>query len=187
MADGSAGEITSLLQAWSQGDSSARDRVARLMYPHLRRLAAGRLQGEGSPSLNPSDVVNEAFVRLLGQQTQWSNKAHFCAVAAMMIRRVLVDRARARRAGKRGGGDVRVSLTSRDAVPQRANVDIIALDEALDELAKMDKRQAQLVELRYFGGLSLEEVGRTLGISLSTVKREWSSARLWLYRRLRTV
>jgi RNA polymerase sigma factor (TIGR02999 family) len=187
MADGSAGEITSLLQAWSQGDSSARDRVARLMYPHLRRLAAGRLQGEGSPSLNPSDVVNEAFVRLLGQQTQWSNRAHFCAVAAMMIRRVLVDRARARGAGKRGGGDVRVSLTRLDAVRQPADVDIIALDQALEELATLDNRQAQLVELRYFGGLSLEEVGRTLGISLSTVKREWSSARLWLYRRLRTV
>jgi RNA polymerase sigma factor (TIGR02999 family) len=181
----SAGEITKLLRAWSDGDSTARDRLARFVYADLRRLAAARLHGDASPSLNPSDLVQEAFVRLLGQETHWSNRAHFFAVSAMMIRRVLVDRARARRARKRGGGDVRVSLTEVEAARQPVDVDVIALDLALDELAAMDARQAQVVELRYFGGLSLEEIADALRISVSTVKREWTSARLWLHRRLR--
>jgi RNA polymerase sigma factor (TIGR02999 family) len=185
MTVASPGEITKLLQAWSDGDATARDRLARFVYADLRRLAAARLRGGVSPSLNPSDLVQEAFVRLLGQATHWSNRAHFFAISAMMIRRVLVDRARARGARKRGGGDVRVSLTEVEAVRQPVEVDVIALNLALDELAAMDARQAQVVELRYFGGLRLEEIAEALQISVSTVKREWTSARLWLYRRLR--
>jgi len=186
MTAASAGEITTLLRAWSQGDSMARDRLARLVYADLHRVAGARLRGEVSPSLNPSDLVHEAFIRLLGQEAHWANRAHFFAVAATVIRRVLVDRARRRRAGKRGGGNVRVSLTGVEvAQAPMEDVDLVALDQALDELAAMDARQAHVVELRYFGGLSLQELADTLHISLSTAKREWSSARLWLHRRLR--
>jgi len=180
-----AGDITALLHAWSEGDSIARDRLAGLVYPDLRRLAGARLRGDASPTLNPSDLVQEAFIRLLDQETRWTNRTHFFAIAAMTIRRVLVDRARAHRARKRSGAVVRVDLGEIEAAKEPIQVDVIALDEALGELARMDHRQAQVVELRYFGGLSFQEIARTLQISLSTAKRDWMSARLWLHWRLR--
>jgi RNA polymerase sigma factor (TIGR02999 family) len=183
MSARSAGEITILLQAWSQGDAAAGDRLARLVYTDLRRVAGARLRAVASPTLSPSDLVHEAFVRMLGQEPHWANRAHFFAVAAAMIRRVLVDHARARRARKRGGGAVRVELAEVD-VASPPDVDLIALDEALDELASLDAGQARVVELRFFGGLSFEEIAELQGMSVSTAKRDWTSARLWLRWRL---
>lgn len=184
MPAASAGEITMLLRAWSQGDIGARDRVMSLVYADLRRLAGARLRAGASPTLNPSDLVHEAFIRLLDQQARWAGRAHFLAVAAMTIRRVLVDHARARRAGKRGGEAVRVDLTDVEADSGPPIVDLIALDEGLQELAAMDARQAQVVEMRYFGGMSFEEIAGVLGTSVATAKRDWRSARLWLRWRL---
>lgn len=179
----SAGEITTLLRAWSEGDAVAGDRLARLVYTDLRRVAGARLRAVASPTLSPSDLVHEAFVRMLGQEPHWANRAHFFAVAAAMIRRVLVDHARARRARKRGGGAVRVELAEVD-VASPPDVDLVFLDQALDELAALDARQAKVVELRYFGGLSFEEIAEVSQISVRTAKRDWESARLWLRWRL---
>jgi RNA polymerase sigma factor (TIGR02999 family) len=181
----SAGQLTLLLRAWTRGDDDARDRLAGLVYDDLRKLARARLRARPRQSLCPSDVVNNAFVRLLGQEARWVNRAHFYAVAAEMIRRVLVDHARARLARKRGGAAVRVELGEVDLAQGPKGVDLIALDQVLDDLAAQDPRQARLVELRYFGGLTFEEIAEELGRSASSVKRDWEMARLWLLRRLR--
>jgi RNA polymerase sigma factor (TIGR02999 family) len=180
----SAGEITTLLRAWSEGDAAAGDRLARLVYTDLRRVAGARLRAVASPTLSPSDLVHEAFVRMLGQEPRWANRAHFFAVAAAMIRRVLVDHARARRARKRGGGAVRIDLTDVEAPAASPDVDLIALDQALEELTALDAGQARVVELRYFGGLSFEEIAEVSQTSVRTAKRHWASARLWLRWRL---
>ena len=184
MSPVSTGEITALLRAWSAGDTAARDRLASLVYADLRRLARARLRG-GSATLSPSDIVHEAYVRLLRQDSRWANRVHFFAVAAEMMRRVLVDRARARGARKRGGGAARVELSEIMEGRARADVDLVDLDRALNELSALDPEQARVVELRYFGGLTFEQIAETLGISATSAKRGWTSARLWLLRRLR--
>ena len=180
-----SGEITTLLRAWGEGDGQARDRLAAVVYADLRRVAGARLRRGASPTLNPSDLVHEAFIRLIGQEARFEGRAHFFAVAAMMIRRVLVDHARARRARKRGGAAVRVDLSQADAAIGPRDFDLVALDEALEELARLDAEQARVVELRYFGGLTFEEIAEATATSVSTAKRSWSSARLWLQWRLR--
>lgn len=179
------GHITSLLRAWTKGDAGARDRLASLVYDDLRRVARGRVRGRAPQSLSPSDVVHEAFVRLLGQDARYENRAHFFAVAAEMIRRVLVDHARARHARKRGGTAVRIALSDAKLVERPKNVDVLALDQVLDELAEQDLRQARVVELRYFGGLTFDEIAEVLEMSPSAAKRDWEMARLWLNWRLR--
>jgi RNA polymerase sigma factor (TIGR02999 family) len=178
------GEITSLLRAWSQGDAAARDRLASLVYKDLRRVAGARMRGRTRPSLSPTDVVHDVFVRLLGQEARWVNRAHFFAVAAEMVRRVLVDRARARLARKRGGGALRVDLSDVEVVHAGKDVDVLALDRALEELSAQDARQARVVVLHFFGGLTFDEIGEELGVSASAAKREWQAARVWLLWRL---
>jgi RNA polymerase sigma factor (TIGR02999 family) len=178
------GELTLLLRAWASGDVDARDRLACLVYGELRKLARARLRARMRQTLSPTDVVHDAFARLLGQEARWVNRAHFFAVAAEMIRRVLVDHARARHAQKRGGDARRVDLSKVELVHAPRSVDVLALEQVLDELAAQDPRQARVVELRYFSGLTFEEIAEALGTSASSAKRDWTTARLWLHWRL---
>ena len=190
-ADGdmqSSEHITGILNDLSGGDETAADRLLPLVYDELRRLATHCLQQERpGHTLQPTALVHEAYLRLIDQtRTDWTGRAHFRAVASTMIRRILVDHARTRDRHKRGGGRERVSLdvaaASFDVVPD--DVDLIALDEALDQLGELNERQRRVVELRYFGGLGVEEAAHVLGISPSTVKTDWRLARAWLKQRL---
>jgi RNA polymerase sigma factor (TIGR02999 family) len=188
-ADPSAAhEVTGLLRAWGEGSLEARDRLLPLIYRDLRRRAAARLRHERpGHTLQPTALVNEAYLRLVEQQrVVWHDRAHFFAVAAQMMRRILVDYARSRARGKRPGGAVRVTLDDRIGAQKPFDAELLEIDRALDELAALDERQAQIVELRYFGGLTDDEVAAALGISRSTVTREWQIARGWLYRRITT-
>jgi RNA polymerase sigma factor (TIGR02999 family) len=181
------GEVTRLLKAWCRGDARALERLAPMVENELHRLASLYLRRE-SPghTLQPTALINEAFIRLLDwNAVEWQDRAHFLAVAANMMRRILVNHALARRTQKRGGSALRVSLTEADRVPERAE-DLIALDDALHALAKLDERKSRLVELRYFGGLTSEEAAEVLGISPRTATREWELARVWLFRALST-
>ena len=178
------GQITLLLRAWTQGDAVARDRLASLVYKDLRRVAGARLRDQARHILSPTDVVNEAFVRLLGQEARWVNRVHFFFVAAKMIRRVLVDHARARHARKRGGDALHVELDAIAVAQAPRGVDLLALDRVLEDLAAQDPRQARIVDLHYFGGLTFEEIAAALGMSASAVKRDWTTARVWLHWRL---
>ncbi|MBI3049457.1 MAG: sigma-70 family RNA polymerase sigma factor [Acidobacteria bacterium] len=185
MADNSndTATITQLLIAWGDGHREALDRLTPLVYEHLRRQAAAYMQREpaGHP-LQPTALVHEAYLRLVDQrQVQWRNRAHFFGVAAQVMRRILVDYSRRRRAEKRGGGWERVPLTG-DAVAADApnEVDILALHESLERLAAFDPRQERIVELRYFGGLTIEETAEVVGASPATVVREWTMAKAWL-------
>ena len=184
--DGDLDELTSLLRAWSGGDAAAEAKLLPLVYDQLRRQAAHQLRRERpGHSLSPTTVVHELYLRLVGQQrAAWVNRAQFFAVASRLIRRVLVDHARERMAAKRAGGWQRVTLAEDAAGIGPREVDMLALDEALAELAAMDPRRARLVELRYFGGLDLEETAAALEVSTATVSREWQLARAWLHRRL---
>jgi RNA polymerase sigma-70 factor (ECF subfamily) len=180
-------DVTSMLIAWSGGDSSMADRLMEAVYDDLRRKAAGILRRE-SPghTLQPTALVNEAYLRLVDQKrVAWQNRAHFLAVAARLMRRILIDYARRRRAAKRGGEATRVTLDDFAASPGSTPLDLLVLDEALAELTALDARQGQIVELRAFGGLTVEETAEALGISPATVKRDWSFAQAWLERRLR--
>jgi len=178
-------DVTALLQAWSEGDAEAGERLMPLVYAELRRRAAQQLRGERrAHTLEPTALVHEAYVRLVDQRAPWQNRSHFYAVASRMMRRVLVDHARARQRVKRAAG-LRVSLSDVDAVQPAAEAEILALNEALDELAVREPRQARLVELRYFGGLSETEAASALSVSRATASREWSLARAWLHRRVR--
>jgi RNA polymerase sigma factor (TIGR02999 family) len=180
-------DVTALLQAWGEGDADAGERLMPLVYAELRRRAAQQLRGERrAHTLEPTALVNEAFVRLVDQKAAWQNRGHFYAVASRMMRRVLVDHARARQRIKRDAG-LRLSLSDVDAARPavQAEVEVLALNEALDELAAREPRQARLVELRYFGGLSESEAASALSVSRATASREWSLARAWLYRRIR--
>jgi RNA polymerase sigma factor (TIGR02999 family) len=187
VAHGSGPDVTSLLRAWGQGDLSARDRLMPLVYEELRRRARAYLRRERPGHLlQPTALVHEAYVRLVGQdRSAWENRDHFFGVAAQMMRRILVDHARAHHMAKRSGQWARVSLV--DAVAQQGPVDVnvLDLDTALGEMAAFDARKSQVAELRFFGGLSLEETGKALGISIATVEREWQAARAWLYARLK--
>ena len=179
------GELTRLLQAWSQGDVQARDRLMPVVYEELRRRATSFLKRENpGNTLNPTDLVHETYLRLCRQSVLWKNRDQFFAIAAKLMRRILVDHARAKAAAKRGQG-LRVTLEADLASSPPANLDVLAVDAALSELAAVDPRQAELVEFRFFGGLNLAETAQALGVSLATTNREWAMAKAWLYRRLR--
>jgi RNA polymerase sigma factor (TIGR02999 family) len=181
------GEVTRLLDAWRSGDPEALDRLVPFVHAELRRIAARQLRRErGAHTLQPTALVNEAFLRLVGQQARWQNRAHFFGVAAKLMRRVLVDHARRRLTVRRGAGAVRIELEEDTRVAPGPDLDLLALDEALDALSLQDARQSKVVELRYFGGLSIEETAEALDVATSTVKLDWQMARSWLLRRLST-
>lgn len=175
--------ITELLQAWSAGDASARDRLMPLVYDDLRKRAASYLRRErAGHTLQPTALVHEAYLRLVDQRRiAWRNRAQFFGVAAEMMRRILVDHARADRAAKRSGMLSRVTLDPAIAVMQPVDVDVIDLDAALERLAAIDARKSRIAELRFFGGLSLKESSVVLKLSLATVERDWQVARAWLF------
>jgi RNA polymerase sigma-70 factor, ECF subfamily len=181
--DAAPSAVTQLLLDWRNGDKEALDRVLPLVYAELRRLAAGYLSREGvGHTLQPTALVHEAYLRLVDQrQVDWRNRAQFLGIAASMMRRILVNHARDRRAAKRGGDAERVSLSLVDAPSGGPDVDLIALEDALGRLAALDPRKAQVVELKFFGGLTVEEIAEVLQVSGATVEREWSFARAWLY------
>jgi RNA polymerase sigma-70 factor (ECF subfamily) len=178
--------VTKLLVQWSKGDHGALEALVPLVYEELRRLARYYLRQEKqNHTLSSTALVHEAYLRLVSQkEVTWQSRAHFFGVASQMMRRILVDHARRHAYAKRGGGALTLALEEAVATPQRREVDLVALDDALDTLAKLDERQSRMVELRFFGGLSIEETSEVLGISAPTVKREWASARAWLYREI---
>jgi RNA polymerase sigma factor (TIGR02999 family) len=178
-------EVTRLLQAWGEGDASARDRLMPLVYQELRRRAAAYLRRERrGHTLQPTALVHEAYLRLVGQnRAAWRNRSHFFAVASQMMRRILVDRARGRKMAKRSGRWARVTFDEAE-IRAAADVDVLDLDAALTRLASFDERKSRIAELRFFGGLTLEEAGDTLGISMATVERDWQAARAWLFKEL---
>jgi RNA polymerase sigma-70 factor, ECF subfamily len=183
---GSAGELTGLLRAWSNGDESALEALLPLVYDELHRMALRSLAGERVHSLQATALVNEVCLRLMGwDEARWQNRRHFFGVSAQIMRRVLVDIARRRRAARRGGPEAaRVSLDDVDVASHEPDADIVAVSEVLERLALEEPRKAQVVELRFFGGLSMEEVASTLGVSLRTAQNDWAFARAWLYRAL---
>jgi RNA polymerase sigma-70 factor (ECF subfamily) len=183
---GRATDVTSLLDAWSRGDASALDQLLPIVYADLRKVAARRLRAERrGHTLSATALVHEAYLRLLGQHpSRLESRAHFFAVASELMRRILVDHARKRAAAKRGGGGTRLALEETVLVGGAPDLDLVAVDDALSELGRLDTRQARIVELRFFGGLSVEEAAAVLGISRATVERDWGLARAWLYREL---
>jgi RNA polymerase sigma factor (TIGR02999 family) len=177
--------VTTLIGAWQDGQSGAGERLMSLVYDDLRRLARRQLRREGpAATLRPTELVHECYLRLLGQAATLENRAHFFALAATMMRRILVDRARRRHALRRGGVSCLVPLDGIDKASSPPSFDVIALNAALEELASFDRRQALVVELHFFGGLPFDEVATLLETSPSTIFREWRVARLWLLRRL---
>lgn len=179
-------DLTDLLVAWSAGDETARSRVIDAVYNELRGLAQAYLRRERADhSLAPTALVHEAYLKLIDQrQVRWQNRAHFFAIAAHLMRRILVDHARTRGAAKRDGGQ-RVSLQDVQAVMNPPEVDVLDLDAALDKLSSLDPRQSELVELRFFGGLTVDEAAAVMGLAPATVDRDWALARAWLFRELR--
>jgi RNA polymerase sigma-70 factor, ECF subfamily len=176
-------DVSQLLRAWSGGDRCALDRLTPVVYDELRRLARRYMRGErAGHSLQTTALVNEAYMRLVDyKRMQWQNRAHFFAVSAQLMRRILVEHAR-RHNLKRGAGVQHVSLDEQAVVGSHPAADLVALDDAINELARIDARKAQVVELRFFGGLSVEETAEVLKVSSITVMRDWSSAKAWLYR-----
>jgi len=185
-AAGQPSDVTTLLQAWSAGDPDALDEMLPAVYVELHRLARAHLRGERADhTLQATALVNEAYLRLVDQtRVQWQNRAHFFGTAAQMMRRILVDHTRGRRSAKRGGDAVRVELDEALAVAETRDVDLLALDAALERLEALDPRQASLVVQRFFGGLTIEEAAESLGISPATAKRDWATAKIWLRREL---
>jgi RNA polymerase sigma factor (TIGR02999 family) len=180
------GEITRLLEAWGGGDQAALDQLAPLVYAELHRMAVNYMRHENpGNSLQPTALVHEAYLRLLGAaEIGWQGRAHFFAVSAQTMRRILVDAARARTAEKRGGGIVKLDVNqSIDGVAENSR-ELIALDDALEELAQFDARKAKVIEMRFFGGLSVEETAAVLKVSPQSVKRDWKLARAWLMKRM---
>src|SRR5262245_6399524 len=180
------GPVSQLLHAWAGGDLRAGDELVPLVYHELRKRASGYLRHERPDhTLQATALVHEAFLRLAGHdRVAWQNRGHFYAVAAQMMRRILVDHAREHRAVKRLGAAIRVDLDDQIPAPEPPGSDILMLDQALSELSAMDPRQGRIVELRYFGGLSEQEVADALSVSRATVTREWKRARAWLYHRM---
>jgi len=178
--------VTDLLQAVNSGSQSARDELITRVYDELRRLADSYLRGERPDhTLQPTALVHEAYLRLVGQPgVQWRNRNHFIAVAATMMRRVLVDHARGHNRDKRGGDRIKLSLAEADCFTKSDDVDFVALDVTLEKLAKDYPQESQIVELRFFGGLSIAETAQVLNISDSTVERDWKFARAWLLREM---
>ena len=179
-------DVSDLLRAWGGGDVEARDQLLMVVYQELRRRAAAHLRRErAGHTLQPTALVHEVYLRLVKQdRAAWQNRAQFFGIASQMMRRILVDRARARNRAKRSGGWARVTLDEEVAQSQEREVDVLDLDRALSELATFDTRKSQVAELRFFGGLSLEETGHALGLSVATLEREWQATRAWLYARL---
>lgn len=182
-----ASDVTDLLLAWRRGDASALDQLLPFVYAELHRLAHDRMRGERpGQTLQTTALVHEAYLRLVdGASVEWSNRAHFFAVCARLMRQILVDRARSRRADKRGGGAPRVPLEEALAAAPAKDDEILALDEALTRLAAEDPRRGRVVELRYFGGLTSEEAAAVMGVSAETVTRDWRVARRWLRQEIR--
>jgi RNA polymerase sigma factor (TIGR02999 family) len=186
MGQAEAGEVTQLLRAWGQGDQQSLERLIGVVYGQLRRMADRHMRSERpGQTLQATALVNEAYLKLVAiERATWQDRAHFFAVSAQIMRRILVDRARARRANKRGGGAVRVELNeSLDGMADRSDA-LIALDEALEALETLDARKAQVVEMKFFGGLSVEETAAVLKTSPRTVMRDWNLARAWLMREM---
>jgi len=175
-------ELTQLLIAWGNGDEAAREELMPLVYGELHRLAHGYMGKERvDHTLQTSALVNEAYLRLIDQKrVQWQNRAHFFGIAARMMRRILVDYARNRRYAKRGGDAFRVTLDETFIVPEERSAEVLALDHALNSLVEIDARKSQIVELRFFGGLSIEETAEVLQVSPGTVMRDWTLAKAWL-------
>lgn len=184
----SSAQVSKLLNDWGQGDQGALEALIPLVYDELRRLARRYLRRERPDhTLQSAALVHEAYLRMVQQEPlQWQSRAHFFGVAAQVMRHILVDHARSRLAAKRGAGAPRLELDGQIALPQKREVDLVSLDDALNQLAAMDPQQARLVELRFFGGLSIEEASIVLGISPATVKREWALARAWLQREMKS-
>ena len=179
--------VTQLLLAWSDGDATALERLLPYVETELRRLASYHMRREkAGHTLQTTALVNELYLKLVDQkQAKWQNRAQFFAISAQLMRRILVDHARRHQAEKRGGSDQqRLSITSAQELVSQSAVDLLALNEALEELSNMDPQQGRIVELKFFGGLSIDETAEVLSISHSTVEREWKSARAWLRRRL---
>lgn len=186
MHDPTSTPVTELLVRWRSGDGDALQALMPLVYDEMRRLAHRYLRRERpGHTLQSTALVHEAFVRLTGNALpQWEDRAHFFAIAARLMRQILVEYARSRNAGKRGGAVVKLAIDCVEERPARPDLDIVALDNALQDLARIDPQQSQVVELRFFSGLSIEDTAEALGISQSTVKRDWNTARVWLYREL---
>jgi RNA polymerase sigma-70 factor (ECF subfamily) len=184
MAD--ARNITQLLAAWSGGDRAALDALIPIVYEELRRQASRYLRRERpGHTLQTTALINEAYLRLVDQKSmRWQNRAQFFGIAAQLMRRILVDHARAKQRAKRGGSDVRVSLTDATSITKDPDLDLVELDEALTRLAEIDPQQSKIVELRFFSGLNVEETAAALNISAATVKRDWSIAKAWLHREI---
>ncbi len=184
--DSSPSEVTQLLIAWSNGDQAARERLISVVYEELHRLARRYMRNESpAHTLQTSALVNEAFIRLVDQRNvHWQNRSHFFGIAAQMMRRILVDYARSRNYAKRGGGARKLSLDEGLIVSPERSEEVVAVHEALERLAKIDPRQAQIVELKFFGGLSNEETAEVLTVSPGTVARDWTMAKAWLRREI---
>jgi RNA polymerase sigma-70 factor, ECF subfamily len=185
--DATPSEVTVLLRQWAAGHADALDRLVPLIHAELRRLAASYMRRERPDhTLQPTALVNEAFLKLVDQRNvEWQNRAHFFGIAAQAMRRILVDHARTRTAGKRGAGEARLPLDEALAASVMPDEELLALDAALERLAIVDPRQSRVVELRFFGGLTMEEAAEVLQISPATVGREWTLAKAWLYSELR--
>lgn len=187
MADPTPHVVTQLLQEWSQGDETALDKLIPIVYDELRRQAANYMRREQpGRSLQTTALVHEAYLRLVDQRAvEWQNRNHFFAIAASLMRRILVDHARQHQAVKRGGVDLKVlPLDDVEGIPGGEDIDLVALDQALERLALLDEQQSRVVELRFFSGLSVEETAAVLNVSTRTVKREWRAAKAWLLREL---
>ena len=186
MGDNSSSAVTDLLFRWRSGDSAALESLLPLVYDELRRLAHHYLQRERSEhTLQSTALVHEAYIRLTGNAPpEWHDRAHFFGIAAHLMRQILVEHARGRGRVKRGGGAPLLRVDAIDESPARQDVNLVALDDALNALSQIDAQQCRVVELRFFAGLSIEETAEALGISVSTVKRDWNTARVWLFREL---
>ena len=178
--------VTELLIDWGQGNRAAMDALVPLVYDELHRIAANRLRHERAEhTLQPTALVHEAYMRLVEQnRTNWKNRAQFFGIAAEMMRRILINHALAKKADKRGGGALQVSLSAAEAAAQQNNFDVLVLDEALKKLLTFDERKSRIIELKFFGGLSIEEIGEVMELSHATIEREWTTARAWLYREI---
>jgi len=186
VADAPNHDVTQLLARWTDGDEAALQQLVPIVHEELRRLARRQMAGERpGHTLQPTALVNEAYLRLVNlKQMQWQNRAHFFAMGARLMRRILVDFARSRGYQKRGGGAQQVSFTEALEVAEGQPTDVVALNDALEALAVVDERASRVVELRYFGGLSVEETAEVLKVSRETVKRDWTFAKMWLLRHL---
>lgn len=186
MRPASSSQVTELLLRWSEGDVAAREALIPLVYDELRRVARQCLASQRPDhTLQSTALVHEAYMRLVGRTSvHWENRVHFLAVAAQLMRRILVDHARKQHAAKRGGKHLTLALDENVALPKKRGLDLVALDDALSELSKLDERQSRIVELRFFGGLSIEDSSHVLDISPAKVRREWVTARTWLYEQM---